>query len=264
MPVATLPADELAQLKQDLEVKQNDTSKLAKEIDNLKAQIADLSKTVGDIDQKTSAYEKASGAAGDQVKDLTAYVKTEKAMLKAAVSTSTVTDVEGKKSAALQKLADLKTKLADATKKAADADTAYRKAKDVTVAAQAAYKAIADLPGANADVIKDLTGLRTAADKQGAANSLGRQYFLVLVMEDRLGTIKALTPEEYKKQLNDAGSALAAASDAQTTAKDALDAAVAEQKQTQKDLDDERAKWRQETLDSIPATSPPAAAAPSP
>ena len=57
MPVATLPADQLAQLKQDLEAKQNDTSKLAKEIDHLKAQIADLGKTVGDIDQKAGAYE---------------------------------------------------------------------------------------------------------------------------------------------------------------------------------------------------------------
>ena len=256
MPVS--PAEELAQLKQDLEGKQNDTSRLARQIDQLNARIADLSKTAVDIDQKTSAYEKAAGAAGDQLKTLTAYVNTEKTMLKAALEAGSMTDIENKKKAALQKLADLKTELDGAIKKAADADNAYSKAKNATAEAQKAYKAIADLPTANADVIKDLAGLRAAADKQGTANSLGRQYFLVLVMEDRLKTIKTLTPEEYKKQLNDAGSALAEASNAQGTAKDELDVAVAVQKQTQKDLDDATAKWRQETLDSIPVTPAPA------
>jgi predicted nucleic acid-binding Zn-ribbon protein len=264
MPDVVSPAEELAQLKQDLEGKQSDTSRLAKEVDQLKARIADLSKTVGDIDQKTSAYEKAAGAAGDQLKNLKAYVDTEKTMLKAALEPSSITDIEGKKNAALQKLADLKTGLSAATKKATDADTAYSEAKDATAAAQAAYKAIADLPAANADVIKDLAGLRPAADKQGAANSLGRQYLLVLVMEDRLKAIKTLTPEEYKKELNNAGSALAEASNAHSTAKDELDAAVAAQKQMQKDLDDATAKWRQETLDSIPATPVPVSKAPSP
>lgn len=264
MPDTKLPADELAQLKQDLEGKQNATSELAKEVDRLKAQIADLTKTVGDIDQKTSAYEKAVAATGDQVKVLTDYVKTEKGMLKCALPASAVTDVEDKKTAALKSLEDLKTKLTDAIKKATEADKAYGAAKDATAAAQAAYKAIAELPGANAEIVKDVTALRVAADKQGAVNSFGRQYFLVLVMEDRLGAINALTPEEYKKQLNEAGSALASASDAQTTAKDTLDAAVAAQKQAQKDLDDARAKWRQETLDSIPATPSPAAATPPP
>jgi predicted nucleic acid-binding Zn-ribbon protein len=262
MAAAILPVDELAQLKQDLEEKQNDTSKLAKEMDQLKARIADLSKTVSDIDQKTSAYEKAAAGTSDQLKNLTAYVETGKTMLKAALDEKSITEIQGKKTAALQKLADLKAGLSDATKKAGDADTAYSNAKDTTTAAQAAYKVIADLPTSNADVIKDLAGLRAAADKQGAANNLGRQYFLILVMEDRLNAIKTLTPEEYKKQLNDAGSALAEASGAQSTTKDDLDAAVGAQKQTQKDLDDATAKWRQETLDSLPAMPAPAPRAP--
>jgi phage shock protein A len=264
MPDTKLPADELAQLKQDLEGKQNATSELAKEVDRLKAQIADLTKTVGDIDQKTSAYEKAVAATGDQVKVLSDYVKTEKGMLKCALPASAVTDVEDKKTAALKSLADLKTKLTYATKKASEAHKTYGAAKDATVAAQAAYKAIAELPGANAEIVKDVTALRVAADKEGAVNSFGRQYFLVLVMEDRLGAISALTPEEYKKQLNDAGTALTQASDAQITAKETLDVAVAAQGQAQKDLDDTRAKWRQATLDSIPATPPPTEAAASP
>ena len=98
------------------------------------------------------------------MKDLSAYVKTEKTMLKAALPASAVTDVEGKKSTALQNLADLKTKLADATRKAADADAAYRAAQVASAAAQAAYKAIADLPAANAEAFKDLTTLRAAAE----------------------------------------------------------------------------------------------------
>ena len=208
---STLPADKLSELRQELEGKESENSKLAKKIEQLKAQISDVSKTVGDIDQKTSAYEKAAGAIGDQVKDLTEYVRTEKTMLKAALPANIVTDVENKKSAALQKLANLKTKLDTATTTAANADTAHGTAKNVTAAAQVAYKAIADLPDANAAILKDLTELRRAADKQGAANSLVRQYFLILVMEDRLGTIKALAPDDYKKQLNEAGSGLASA-----------------------------------------------------
>ena len=43
MPDVVSPAEELTQLKQDLEGKQSDTSRLAKEIDQLKARIADLS-----------------------------------------------------------------------------------------------------------------------------------------------------------------------------------------------------------------------------
>ena len=215
MPDTKLPADELAQLKQDLEGKQNATSELAKEVDRLKAQIADLTKTVGDIDQKTSAYEKAVAATDDQVKVLTDYVKTEKGMLKCALPATAVTDVEEKKADALTSLADLKTKLTDAIKKATEADKAYGTAKDATAAAQAAYKTIAELPGANTEIVKDVTTLRVAADKQGAVNSFGRQYFLVLVMEDRLGAINALTPEEYNKQLNDAGTAVSQASAAQ-------------------------------------------------
>ena len=264
MPDLVSPAAELTQLKQDLEGKQSDTSRLAKEIDQLKARIADLSKTVVDIDQKTSAYEKAASATGDQLQKLAAYVNTEKTMLKAALEPGSMTDIESKKNAALQKLADLKSGLSGATKKVADVNTAYSSAKDATGAAQVAYKAIADLPAANTDVINDLAGLRSTADKQGATNSLGRQYFLVLVMEDRLKAIKTLTPEEYNRQLNDAGSALAEASNAQSTGKDELDAAVAAQKQTQKDLDDATAKWRQATLDSIPATPAPESKAPPP
>jgi chromosome segregation ATPase len=107
MPDIVSPAEKLAQLKRDLERKQNDSSRLAKEIDQLKTRSADLSKTVVDIDQKTSAYEKAAGAAGDQLKTLTAYVETEKTMLKAALEPGSITDIEGSKNAALEKLADL-------------------------------------------------------------------------------------------------------------------------------------------------------------
>ena len=161
-------------------------------------------------------------------------------------------------------LRGLETTLAEATKKAVDAGKAFGKAKDDTTAAQVAYTTIADLAAANTNAINDLKGLRMAADKQAAANSLGRQYFLVLIMEDRLATIKVLTPEEYENQLNNAGKALDSASKAQTTAKDKLDLAVADQKQAQKKLDDKRAKWRQETLDQIPATPSPAGATPPP
>ena len=61
MPDVVSPAEELTQLKQDLEGKQNDTSRLAKETDQLKARIADLSKTVVDIDQKNERIREGGG-----------------------------------------------------------------------------------------------------------------------------------------------------------------------------------------------------------
>jgi archaellum component FlaC len=253
----TAPADELIELKQELEDKKTNNNNIAKDIDRLKAKIADLSKTVGDIDKKASAYdEKAAGVVSDQVTTLSDYVKTEKKGLNAALPPGTVADIQDKKAAALKKLADLKTKLTEAATKVGEADKALDTTKAATRAAQAAYTKIADLPGANAEIVRDLSGLRAAAEKQDAANSLGRQYFLILVMEDRLKDVKALTPEEYEQQLNDAGSNLAHATAAQVTAKEAHDTAVAAQKQAEKDLADALAKWRQETLESIPAGPP--------
>ena len=256
-PEPTVPADELIKLKQDLENKQNDNNTLVQEIDRLKAKIADLGKTVGDIDKKASAYdEKAAGAVTDKVTTLKDYVETEKKGLACALPPGTVADVESKKTAALRKLKDLETTLQLAIKAAHDADTALETAKAATATSQAAYNTIASLPGVNTEIVNDLSGLRTAAEKQDAAHNLARQYFLVLVMEDRLKKIKALTPEEYKKQLNDAGINLAQTTVAQAIAKEAHDTAVAAQKRAEKDLADASAKWRQETLESIPAGPP--------
>jgi predicted nucleic acid-binding Zn-ribbon protein len=253
----TSPADELNKLEQELEDKQNTNNNLAKDIDRLKVKIADLGKTVGDIDKKANAYdEKAAGVVNDQVTALKSYVETEKKGLNAALPAGTVKDIQDKKAAALQKLADLKTKLTQAVTKVGEADKAFATAKAATATAQAAYTTIADLPGTNVEIVKDLSGLRTAAEKQDAAHNLGRQYFLVLIMEDRLKDFKALTPEQYEKQLNEAGSNLAHATAAQATAKEASNAAVAAQKQAEKDLADALAKWRAETLESIPAGPP--------
>lgn len=253
----TSPADELSKLEQELEDKQNTNNNLAKDIDRLKVKIADLGKTVGDIDKKASAYDdKAAGAVSDQVTALKDYAETEKKGLTCALPPATVTDVQNKKAAALQKLANLKTKRTEAVTKVGEADKAFGTAKAAAATAQAAYTTIADLPGANAEIVNDLSGLRGAAEKQDAAHNLGRQYFLVLIMEDRLKEVKALTADEYEKQLNDAGSNLAHATAAQVTAKETHDTAVAAQKQAEKDLADARAKWRQETLESIPAGPP--------
>src|SRR5262245_56829560 len=141
MPDKT-PADKLARLRKELEDKQNNTSELAKQVDRLKAQIGDLSQTVCDIDQKTSAYEKEAGTAGDQMENLTAYVKTEKAMLKAALPANALTEVENKKKEADKTLKALEIALTEATKRSVDADKAYGKAKDHNATAQVAYKAI--------------------------------------------------------------------------------------------------------------------------
>jgi chromosome segregation ATPase len=256
MAASTSPAEELTQLKQDLADKQS-------EVDHLKAQVADLSKTADDIGQKTKAYpQSAADAVNDQVKALTGYVKTEKAMLKAALPQDAVTDVETKKSKALDNLKGLKAKVDQAASDVVKANTAYAAALDKVTASQAAYQAIAGIPAANTDILKDLAALRTAADKLGAANSLARQYFDVLLMEDRLGALNVLSANAYTAKLNDAGSALAAASQDAAKAKDAQATAVQAQQSAQKDLDDARAKWRQETLDSIPATVPTAAPVP--
>lgn len=258
MPAGKSPADELAQLKLKLDQKQKDNSEIAKDMDRLKGQIASLSKTVGDIDLKTKAFEKAATGAAGQAKDLAAYVHTEKTMLEAALTGQASQDVRDAKSAALQKLKDLADALESASAAAATASREYTQAQTDTAAAQAAYIAVAALPAANADILKDLTTLRAAADKQGAANSLGRMYFLILLMVDRLAALTPLTPEDYATKLNGVGTALAAAADDETAAKEALNSALADQKDAQKDLDDGRAKWRQDMLDAIPAIAPAA------
>jgi len=249
MPDAISPADELKVLKQTLEENQTKSAELAKGSEHLKAQIADLEKTVKEVDQKKKDFEKAAAGADQKKKELLVYVKREKQMLEATVPHATIQAAKEKADNALTALDGLVTKAAtEARTKATELGTA----RATTAAKQADFNRVAGRAAANDEIFKDLAALRAAADKMSAANNLSKMYFLVLVMEERLGQLDLLTPAEQERQLNVAGAALAAAAEAERTAREASDAATEKETQARKDLETARAKSRQATLDAIP------------
>ena len=164
------------------------------------------------------------------------------------------------KTAAEKKLADLATEVGVSNTALAADNAAYSKARVDTVAAQMAYKVEADRPSANTAVLADLAALRALADKNIAANSFGRAYFVVLVMLDRLSRYAPLSVQEYKDLLNAAGVALAEASDVEAATKKNVDAAAVAQRADQQALSDMRANWRQLAINAIPAVLPGPAA----
>jgi chromosome segregation ATPase len=248
MPDALSPADELEVLKQTLDENQTKASELARGSERLKAQIADLEKTVKEVDQKKKDFEKAAAGADQKKKELLAYVTREKQMLEATVPAATI---KAEKKKADDALKALEKDVKDAAAKARDKATELGTAKAATAAKQADFNKIAGRAAANDEILKDLTALRAAADKQSAANNLSGMYFVVLVMEERLAQLELISPADQEQQLNEAGTALAAAVEAERTAKEAFDAATEKEKQARKDLDTARAKSRQATLDSI-------------
>ena len=257
------PADQLAQLKQDLEANQAKTADLSKEADRLKAQITDLGKSVVEIDGKSAAWDKASAEAGHQQQELTAYIKTKKQMLEATVGNKAA--VVKAKDDAQQALADQAKQVQALSDQAAQKETALATAKADTVAKQAAYTSAGNLANANDASLKDLTALRASVEKEIGANNVSRPYFLTLLMEDVIQNIKLPTSADYTKALDQAAVDLAAAKVAERTASEALDAAVVSRQEAQKKLDDAKSKWRQQTLDSIveqKAAAAPAAGGP--
>jgi chromosome segregation ATPase len=253
------PADQLAKLKDDLAANQSKSADLGKEADRIKAQISDLSKAVTDIDAKATAFDKALKDVTQRQKELDNYIKTKKQMLEAALPNKA--DVVKAKQDAQQKLADLAKKVRDLTNAAIAKEKAWNDAKADNAKKQTAYTSAANLGTENDATLKDLTSLQAAADKEGTGNQLSKMYFHVLLMEEVLKKLNLPSSADYQKTLNQAANDAAAAAVAERTAKEAMDQANADRQQAQKDLDDARAKWRQQTADSLADPKPAAAPA---
>jgi hypothetical protein len=257
------PAEQLTKLNQALAADQSQSTDLAKEIDRLKNQIANLTKSLAEIDQKGQLWGKGAQAATQQQADLAAYVKTKQAMLEATIANAK--DVSDKKAAALQELAERQKGVDDATAAAAKKLDDWTKAKAASAAAANAYNSYANLSSLNDASFKDLNALRTSAEKEGTATNFSRMYFDVLVMGDVLKKLVLPSADDYNTELDNRASALADADQAEKLAKIASDNAAADVIQKQKDLDADRASWRQKVLDSIPpggAAAGPLGAAP--
>lgn len=253
MSDATSPAEELQKLEDELEANQKDAERL-------KAEIAGLKKTAGEVDQKTKDLEKAADDLNARKADLDHFVTREKKMLEEIVDKDAIQKL---KKAATDALDALKGKIETAATDVQKASDALAAAKKVTAEKQAAFNKVTAIPATNAEILKDALSLRDKANEAGKANSFSQMYFLVLVLADRLDKLDLTTPAEYTKKLNQAAADLTAASNAERAAKEALDDAVAAQKEAQKNFDDKRAKWREETLKLIPAGNGAAPARPS-
>lgn len=235
------PAAELAALKQEAEQK-------GKDVEVLKARIAELTKTVSDLDKKEKEFAKAAANVEQQKQDLECFANTRKPRLEQTVAKAAII---GFKNDATANLDTLSANVTAAEGDVASAAVALDEARTVTAEKQAAFAAVTSIPESNNQVLKDLLALKADADKEDAANNLGRMYFLLLLIEDRLNELQILDPAEYMKRLNDAGSAVTAASQVEREAKATLDGNTAALKDAQKTLQDQRAKWRKEVLDKI-------------
>lgn len=244
MPAAISPAEELKQLQTELEKHQSEAV-------SLKARIADITKTAGDIEQKNKDFEKAAAAAEKSVQDLRDYADCKRKVLEAKVPKE---EIAAKKKEAEDKLKALKKEADDAAKAIAGKETAVANAKAKVAEKQKAFDEVSARRAGNADLLKDIEALRGAIEKQAANPS--RAYFLLLILLDRLEQVKLTKPEDYAKELNDAGAALADAIKAQRTAEQELEQAKTDEKEKAKAFQDEKARWIQKTLDALPAGEP--------
>ena len=254
----TTPEDELKQLDQEIAEDKAKVQELSREIETNSRRRTEVSKTVEEIKAKTTAWNKALEAASQQEKDFDGYIKTKKQMLEAAVPNKD--EVIQAKKDALKKLADLEKELSDRQEDLKKAQAAYVASQAATVVKREAYNAIAGQADTNDKVLKDLSALRTAADKEGAGNQNARMYFLVLVMEDVIARLDLRSAQEYIEAVNKAGAEYSDAQKDEQEAKTAVDEALAAVQKAEKDLDTARANWRQEVLSAL--TAPKAAGAP--
>jgi hypothetical protein len=255
------PADELKDLKASLEANQAKDDELGRTIELQKGRIAELTKTVAEIEQKQKAWDKAAQDAADKRKEFDNYLKVKEPIVEAVVPEATRTELINAKVAAEYKVSEL-AKGVEAASAAVDAKAqAYAAAKAATASRQSEYTALTNLAAQNETRLKDLATLKADADKAAAANNMQRMYLLLVFIGDGLKRLQLPTSAEYLAQLNKAGSAVAAAGQAERASKDALDKANADRQQAQKDFDEAKAKWRQQLLDSIPDPKPAAAPA---
>jgi hypothetical protein len=238
--------DQLTPLQQ-AEAELADKEKSAVEAARIKARIADIRKTNSELEAKKKEYKKAFEETGRKKKEFDDYVETQVKMLAPVVDVKKIEAVHKKAKDELQKLEQ------DAQGAAVD------KPKAATAEKQAAYTRLLTL---HATILKDLAGLKAAAEKEYDANNLSRMYLLILFMNDRLNELTPTDPKEYEDALNAAAQALIAAADAERKDKDDRDAAAANEKALAKQLQDARGNWRQTALESVEEGAGTPAAAP--
>ncbi len=250
-PKKDSPAAELAKLNKELEEKQAAQAKADHEIDLLKSKVADLGKAVAEIDQKVKAWEKASVSIKEQQKTQKSYFDREKRELEATLSAADQKLVKDARAKGQKEVADSDQKVADLQLKVASKKTALANAEAAKTATAQAYKAEVDLATKDSDLLKDLTTLHGDADKEEAKNNVLRQYFLILEGEDDLTRLDVPDVNAYAERLNNAGAAMAAASNVERLAKEELEKAQVELQTAQKDSGDAKKSRRQKTLASI-------------
>jgi hypothetical protein len=242
--------DQLTPLQQ-AEAELADKEKSAVEAARIKARIADIKKTNAELEAKKKEYKKAYEEIGKKKKEFDDYVETQVKMLAPVVDVKKIEAVHKKAKEELQKLEQ------DAQAAAVD------QPKAATAEKQAAYTRLLTL---HATLLKDLAGLKTAAEKEYDANNLSRMYLLILFMNDRLNELTPMDPKQYEDALNAAAQAFIAAGDTERKDKDTRDAAAANEKVLAKQLQDARSNWRQTALESVeegagaPAPAPEEAA----
>jgi chromosome segregation ATPase len=180
----TSPAAELAALKQEADQK-------GKEVEVLKARIAELTKTVGDLEKKEKEFEKAAANVEQQKKDLECFANTRKPRLEQTVAKAAIVQLKNEATGNLDALSEA---VCDAKARIASSATALDAAKAATAQKQAEFAEVTSIPESNNQVLKDLLSLKADADKEDAANNLGRMYFLLLLMETVLAICRSSPP----------------------------------------------------------------------
>lgn len=251
------PAEKLEQLKRELDkaIVENETRD--RKIDHLKSNIADLSKAVGEIDKNTKDWEKAAQIITQQKKDEQAYYDNKKKMLEATVPNKPeIIALKGKED---KKIADLEALVNTLTSNIPTLEQTLATARNNSAAKKQQYDETVNLAKKDTDLLKDLVSLRALAEKEDEKNNISRMYFLILEMGDDLKDIDVPSVAQFKEKVNAAELAVLKAVAAEQTAQDELDKTKAALKKAEKDLSDELANGRANTLALIQENvAPPA------
>jgi thiaminase len=217
------------------------TEQSVSEAARFKAKVADLKKIIPEIEAKKKEYKKAAPGIAKRRTDHRDYVDRQMAMVENVVDAETLEKVRKVYHGAVEKLAKLE--------KEADAN-AVDKLKFATTKTQAAYTRLLTI---HTSILKDLDGLKTAADKEFfETDNLGRLYLLLLFMDGALAELDAyLDADTYVEALQNAARAYLTAADKEREAKAKADAAAAQEKVTNKELQDQRAKGRELALQQV-------------
>jgi chromosome segregation ATPase len=240
------PAEKLEKLKHELDnaIVENETRD--RKIDHLKSNIADLSKAVGEIDKNTKDWEKAAQIITQQKKDEQAYYDNKKKMLEATVPNKP--DIIALKEKEDKKVAELEALVNTLTSNIPALEQTLATARNNSAAKKQQYDETVNLAKKDTDLLKDLVSLRALAEKEDEKNNISRMYFLILEMGDDLKEIEVPSVAQFKEKVNAAEIAVLKAVAAEQTAQDELDKTKAALKKAEKDLSDELANGRANTL----------------